>query len=104
MSGGPVSPDEVEEAPLAAIPSEVFDVVNDLIRENMKNGRAYFRQGELVDRLVAKNAVLYEDEAIDKGWLDFEPHYEALGWKVEYQGGHWTDNCPRAFVFSKNKQ
>lgn len=37
----------------------------------------------------------------DQGWMDFEPIYEAQGWKVQYDKPGWDETYDAFFEFKE---
>ena len=63
-----------------SIPDEVFKVFNALIRENYNGCSATFTQPEVVCRLM--NTGLKSKHIFERGWLNIETYYRAVGWTV----------------------
>jgi len=76
----PITPKDVAEEKLRKIPDVVIEVVNQLLKENIRDGSATISEEDIVDRLVEKG--VDPNEIYKCGWLDFEPIYRNAGWKV----------------------
>lgn len=101
---GPVSPGEAAELQTQQIPNEVFEVFNQLIAQNLFNGRSRVLQKEVVAQLEAEG---HERASIfDKHWLDVEDSYRAVGWKVKYDKPVYYagENFDAYFEFTASKK
>jgi len=96
---GPIRPEEVAEKKREIIPKEVFETVNRLILENLSPRGKYATvlQDDIVEGLEA--AGLDRDDIFDKGWLDIELAYEAVGWKVTYDKPGYNETGRAFFRF-----
>lgn len=90
MTTKPITPQEAANKP---IPELVIECVNKLIIENYQSGYACFSQETLIKRIAALG-VQYES-----WWLDFEPLYEKVGWKVTYDKPGYNESYPATFTF-----
>lgn len=92
----PIRPDQVKKK----IPSEVIQIVNDLISEAWDGKRATIKQNAIVakicDRLNVKREFVFA-----KGWLDFEILFENAGWEVTYDRPSIGDTYEAYFRFEK---
>ncbi len=82
MIRGPLGPAELEKLRVEQIPDVVYVIFNNLIAQNLHNGRSRVLQKDVVSQLEAQGmdrAVIYE-----KKWLDVEPSYQEAGWNVFY--------------------
>ena len=86
-----IHPDQVREK-TSEIPDFIFDIVNSLILENFKNGKAIVYQDEIVKRIPQpfENSMLY-----------FEKPYQDLGWKVKYVRPNFMEDFIPYFIFRK---
>ena len=100
MTVKPISPDEILDARQAIIPDEVITVFNEMIVENWKGSYAHVDQDEVVNRIAVRMNV--ERQVIfDKGWIDVEPIFRNVGWKVEYDKPAYCESYAAYFEFSK---
>lgn len=98
--GKPLTPDEVIDAKMAAIPPEVFDVVNQLIADRWDGFEAILYQDEIVERLVTV-LKLPSKTIFDRHLLDFEGIYRNAGWGVVYDKPAYNESYRAFFRFSK---
>ena len=98
----PITPEEAKRLKTSQIPSEVFEVVNQLIVENYKDqGYAIIKQKEIVSRL--EKCGIDSTDIYARGWLDFEDAYRASGWKVDYDKPAYNESYDATFRFDKKK-
>jgi hypothetical protein len=104
---GPVTPQEALNLKKENIPDYVFTAFNELISENLSNGRAKVEQPNVVARILQKAAIgnieITRSEIFSKGWLDVEGIYRKAGWKVEYDKPGYNESYDAYFVFTGNK-
>jgi len=98
----PITPNEVVEAKIAAVPDAVFEVFNDLIAKAWNGRSATVFQKDVVDTLEMDYAFA-RDDIYDNHWLDVEPAYIEAGWKVEYDSPGYNETYPATFKFTKSK-
>lgn len=92
----PITPKKADK--LLNIPDVVFETFNALIWENYTGRSATFSQSDVMARL--HNAGLRK--IFERGWLNIEPHYRAVGWKVTYEKPEPGEGGGRAmFTFEK---
>ena len=97
---GPISPKDVIKAKQRDIPEFVFEVINQLIVENIDGNEAKVRQDEIVNRLVVNHDVERSD-IFKKGWLNIEDIYRKAGWKVTYDKAGYCETYSSFFLFTK---
>lgn len=103
----PITPKQALNLKQESIPDFVFEAFNQLITENISNGRASVKQKDVVSRIKQLKSAAFED--IDsqfiysRGWLDVEPHYRKAGWKVEYDKPGYNESYDAYFVFTGSK-
>jgi hypothetical protein len=104
---GPISPDKIGEAKGEVYPSFVFDAFNELIAQDYSNGYATVKQNDVIDRILDKQGISGEmvkaarQEIFNKGWLNVEETYRAVGWKVEYDKPGYNESYQASFKFRK---
>lgn len=98
MAVQPITPNEVVETRLADIPDVVFEVVNEMLTREFRNGRAFIKQDDIVDAILLRY-VVSRHEIFERGWLDIESHYRAAGWDVEYDKPAYYENYAACFKF-----
>ncbi len=101
MSGKPIRPADVGELKAENFPAEVFDAFNELIAAEFVGNSATFRQDEVVKLMKSKG--LSSRDIFDKGWLNVEAAYTAVGWVVEYDKPAYNEDYPATFTFKKKK-
>jgi hypothetical protein len=79
---GPISPREAAELQTEQIPDVVFEAFNELIAQNLDEGRAVVKQKDVLVLLGTKG--VEPDEVFERRWLDIEGSYRAVGWQVTY--------------------
>lgn len=94
----PIRPEDVAGHKTKVLPSEVFEVFNDLIARSFNNGQATVMQKDVVDALVAKG--FSKEEIFAQKLLDVEEAYRAKGWQVEYDKPGFNETYGAAFIFS----
>jgi hypothetical protein len=98
----PISPKEVIGHKQKIIPDEVILQFNDIIAEKFNNGRSYFKQNEIVER-ICKAMEVERDVVFKKHYLDVEGIYEKVGWKVEYDKPGFNETYEANFTFTVKK-
>src|SRR3954462_13759959 len=93
-----ITPQEAIKGKTNTIPSVVFEVFNDLIKENLGGKSSSFQQDSVVRRLEKRG--LERTEIFNKGWLDVEPAYRKAGWIVDYDKPGFNECYPATFTFS----
>lgn len=94
----PITPEEITEMQLDAMPDTVLEIVNRLITEKIRQGNAVIYQKDIVRELVGCG--FKSEEIFARGWLNFEDIYRASGWKVEYDKPGWNETYDAYFKFS----
>jgi hypothetical protein len=97
---GPIKPKDVLFEKSESIPSEVFEVFNDLIKDHWDGSLAVVRQTKAVER-IAKALDISTDEVFDRGYLDVEHAYRKAGWKVKYDKPGYCETYEAYFRFTK---
>lgn len=100
QKGVPITPGAVVELQSTSIPDFVIDAFNELIVKNFKNGSATVLQDEAEKTIKAK----YQSRGYcETRWLDVEPLFEKLGWKVTYDKPGYNESYPASFLFVPKK-
>src|SRR3989344_354790 len=101
MSVQPIRPGEVKSVKAKNFPDAVFESFNELIAEKFSGGAATLQQKDVVARMVSKG--LKKKKIFDKGWLDVEQSYRAVGWSVIYDKPAYNESYEPTFRFSIKK-
>lgn len=109
----PFSPAEAASAKKGAVPQELIQAINQLLAERIKsNGRSItIKAHEIVSlaESLMSNDGDYTSRTIpkiswyDKGFMDFEPIYEAEGWKISYTRPDYTESFDSYYEFTPKK-
>lgn len=86
----PITPDEVLTKQASKIPPEVIEIFNYLIVNNCYRGEARIGQKDVLTR-IAERMDCSTHHVIEQNWLDIEPIFEEVGWKVEYDKADYTE-------------
>lgn len=97
----PITPKQALKSKSTAIPPIVFEVFNALISDRAKLGG--FSLGQKVVEKALKDAGVDLGEALDKGWLDIEPHYRKAGWDVDYDKPAYCEAYEASWSFKPAK-
>lgn len=106
MAIGPISPDQIGEAQAAALPEEVFKVVNNHIALGWCNTYAQVTQEEVITDLLKElgwNPDTDRQAIFDHGYLNFEEAYRSQGWVVKYDKPAYNESYGAFWTF-KRKQ
>lgn len=99
----PFTPQEIASKQLYSIPNEVIEAVNELLAESLSASSdkpsCTILQDKIVQRILTKLPGKSRHDIFDNNWLDFEPIFEAYGWKVIYDKPAWCDNYEASFNF-----
>jgi hypothetical protein len=95
---GPIKPSEMAQKKQEVIPDIVFETFNELITLAFRNGSAIVFQKEIADLLVERG--LDRKEIFDKGWLNIEDSYKAVGWDVYYDKPAYNETYEATFKFT----
>ena len=97
---GPITPKEVVDSKITAIPEAVFEIFNDAIVKNFKDGTAIFKQHDIVlDITEALNITIIQ--VFERGYLEVEEVYRNAGWNVRYSKPGPNENYHAFFQFTK---
>lgn len=102
MAVKPITPQEALDMKITSIPDVVIETVNAMLAEKMtKSGHITLLQKDIVERICLADKTLHKGLIYDRGWLDFEPFYEAAGWKIVYDKPAYNELYDANFTFSK---
>jgi hypothetical protein len=96
----PISPEDVVQAKLTAIPDAVIEAFNEMIAKEWNGHEAIVRQPDVVKAMRERDPSLTRYKIIENGLLDVEPIYRARGWAVMYDKPGWDENYDPYFTFS----
>ena len=96
----PLSPDDVDDARSATIPSEVIEIFNGLIAANWNGSSATVQQDEAAQAIAEKMGIT-TGEAFKRGLLDVESIYRYAGWVVYYDKPAYNEDYPATFRFTR---
>ena len=101
----PITIDEVEKQFVEAIPDIIIKVVNNLIVKHWEplNHKAVIKQDEILDEIIVLDETLTHSKVFNNHWLDIEPIYREIGWKVDYNKPPYYETWDAYFEFSKKK-
>ena len=105
MSIKAVSPSEARGAKSKYTPPEIIEAVNELLSQHYRPNGIVIKQKDIIALARAKMATNESPNAnsdfFSQGWMDFEPIYEAQGWKVRYDKPGWDENYDAFFEFKE---
>ena len=106
MSVKPITPDEVVDAKIESIPSEVYQVFNKLIVAAWNGDTATVIENVAIYALFSQFAAAGKDvtraELLASGWLRVEDAYRKVGWRVVYDTPAHNETFEPRFTFSRN--
>lgn len=94
----PITPQEALDNQGKHIPSEVIELFNQVILENLQGDRSEIGQNYLVERICEVLKVARE-VVFAKGWLNVEKLYHDAGWLVEYDKPGMGETYEAKFIF-----
>lgn len=97
---GPIKPKDVQAQKNAAIPEEVFEVINALILREWNGSEALVYQDEAAKQ-VAKALKITKALVYSRNLLDIEDAYIKAGWDVEYDKPGYNESYEAHFRFRK---
>lgn len=104
----PFTPQEIASKQLYSIPNEVIEAVNELLAESLSASSdkpsCTILQDKIVKRILAKLPNKSSRDIFDNNWLDFEPIFEAYGWKVVYDKPAYNENYEASFNFESTEK
>lgn len=95
----PIKPSEIVQI----IPEWVIAGANECIQEHYHElaKESHFTQDELVDFILKKAPEdVTRQTLFDNHWLDIEPIYRKVGWKVEYDKPGYCETYDANFTFT----
>lgn len=97
-----LSPAEVDSAVAqgANLPDGVIEAVNELLIKKGAAKHITLRQCDVVHAISERMGVT-KTTIFDNHWLDFEPFYRAVGWKVMYDKPAFNEVYEPTFEFEK---
>lgn len=81
-----------------ALPEGVIQAFNEMIAENLSGRSSTFAQNKVVARIKTHMNV-GPDNPFDIHWLDVEPLFRSVGWKVEYDKPGFNETYEARFTF-----
>lgn len=97
MKTKPLSPSEVGQAQIAALPDFVIQSVNACLARTTGTIRTVKR-----DDIISEIQLRHECERAQifaQRWLDFEDAFREVGWDVQYCKPDYTEDFPPYFEF-----
>lgn len=98
-----LSPTEIVVSKEKSIPEPVFAAFNELLAENVRDGRASIKLNAAAERIVAKmkeaGTSCTRTEVFKNGWLDVEPAYRRAGWAVNFEVPDMYEDFEPYYVF-----
>lgn len=111
MNVNPITPNEICQE----IPDWVIEGANNCIKKHWVelNQESHFTQEELISEIIKvydkknpqeqKTHSCLRTMLFDRHYLDIEPIYEKVGWKVEYDKPSYYETYEANFTFYKKK-
>jgi hypothetical protein len=107
----PITPQEVVSKKCDSLPDVVLTAFNEQIAESWNGYDSTFLQNDIIDTIIKKLKVQQPNLStpqcrqliFDKGYLDVESIYKAVGWKVEYDKPGYNESYEPSFKFTKGK-
>lgn len=102
----PITPREALRAAPTRIPEVVFEVFNEFLSERARPRRSIrIGQDEVLAALIVKGWTAAEvTEALEKGELDVEPHFEKAGWTVKYDKPGYNETYEAHWIFEPGRR
>lgn len=97
----PITPQEATKSAVTKIPEAVFNVFNALIVASLSGGdkEAVVSQEDVMKVLVKQG--FKRHEVYENNWLDIEPFYRKVGWKVEFDKPGYNEDYEATFTFKR---
>jgi hypothetical protein len=104
-----LSPDDILKEKINFIPPFVIEAVNRLLGQRFSGSSCVLLQKEVI-ALAEKIGVEYRELPeggnrqmfFERHWLDFEPVYRELGWRVEYDKPAYNETYEPSWTFSRS--
>lgn len=117
MKVKPFSPLEAATAKKNVVPEELISAINQLLSERYKSGRGCIlilssEILELAESLISARGIgdcqsrsssFPTSEWFKKGYMDFEPIYEAEGWIVKHTKPDYTESFEPYYEFTPKR-
>jgi len=105
MGTKPITPEEIVEVKKTTIPDSIIEAANQLIIDHWDGSSSTFKLKELIIkyRKIAGSGAVSERKLIDYNWLNIEPTFEDVGWKVKYDSPSRDEDFDAYFDFRKKK-
>lgn len=100
------SPTEALTAKASLIPDFVIEAVNKLLAMRFDGGPCVIRQDEVIaiaTQIGARASSLDRSHFFTNHWLDFEPIYQARGWKVTYDKPGYNESYEPSWSFEPQR-
>lgn len=102
-AGRPITPKEAFEEQAESIPPQVYDVVNEFIKQRSSDNPITINQDEVMEGILAKFPDMTRAEVFKKRWLDFEAAYKKAGWRVEYDKPGYNETYVGFWEFRRGR-
>lgn len=102
--GRPITPKEAKKGHSEAIPPEVYDAFNDLLRKYGSQKTITIKQNEVMDSILKRLPTVKRQEVFDNNWLDIESAYIQNGWDVHYDKPGYNESYEAFWEFSHGKR
>lgn len=106
----PFSPDQALANKKEAIPPFVIEAVNTLLTKKFNGVSCSITQKEVIElaeQIALTNKTMPDwaspQSFFDEHWLDFEPIFREVGWKVEYDKPGWDETYEPFWKFERSK-
>ena len=99
----PITPQEIVEAKKLTIPDAMIEAANQLIIKYWNGHSSTLKLKELVSayRKIAGSDAVSDKKLSDYHWLDIEPTFREVGWKVKYASSGMDEYFDDYFEFTK---
>jgi hypothetical protein len=109
MPAEPISPNEVVDAKLDAIPEIVIFAFNELVAKNWNGYKSVVKQEDAIQLVIQKwqengderDAREQRGAIFRNHMLDIEDIYRAKGWNVEYDKPGYNESYDAFYTFTK---
>jgi len=99
----PITPEEIVEVKMTTIPDAIIEAANQLIVKYWNGYSSTFKLKELIleYKRIAGGDAATERTLIDNNWLDIEPTFRKVGWKVKYKSPDRDESFEPYFELKK---
>lgn len=96
-----LSPKEIISVAKNQIPEVVIQAVNNLLKRGVRSSSKSITimQDDILKEIKALGCEFTRHQIFDNGWLDFEPIFEKVGWKIEYDKPGYNEFYEASFTF-----